>query len=158
MIVYKIFYFFIMEKMTISDLSKPNNSKELAEFCSVIAQDRLAKDVLLMDMTEIETAITDFFVVATAESEPQAEAVVNKIYEKCRDFGIDKPKTEGYEYKDWIILDFFDVVFHIMLPKVRKFYNIEKLWADAAFTSLNDNNEFVKLNDEDVVKLFKENA
>ncbi len=144
--------------MTISDLSKPNNSKELAEFCSVIAHDRLAKDILIMDMTKIETAITDFFVVATAESEPQAEAVVNKIYEVCRDFEIEKPKTEGYEYKDWIILDFFDVVFHIMLPKVRKFYNIEKLWADSSFTSLDDNGEFISLNDEDVVKLFKENA
>lgn len=141
--------------MNITELSKPNNSFELAEFCAVISNDRLAKSVVIMDMTEIETAITDYFVIATVESEPQAEAVVNKIFELCRELDIDKPKAEGYEYKDWIILDFFDVVFHVMLPKVRRFYNIEKLWADAKFKIIEDN-KFKELKDDELVKFLKE--
>jgi ribosome-associated protein len=142
--------------MNITELSKPNNSRELAEFCSIVSADRLAKSVIIMDMTEIETAITDYFVIATVESEPQAEAVVNRIFELCRDLDINKPKAEGYEYKDWIILDFFDVVFHVMLPKVRRFYNIEKLWADAKFTII-ENDDFKELNDDELVKFLKDN-
>lgn len=145
-----------MEKLTISELTTPQNSTELAKFCSVAAKDRLGKDVVIMDMTNIDTAVTDHFVIITSESEPQAEAIVNKILELCREYDIQKPKLEGLDYKDWILLDFFDVVVHIMLPKVRRFYNIEKLWGDAKFIVLNDNNEFAEMSDVEILQLLKE--
>ena len=146
-----------MDYRSIETLAKPENSLELSKFCAFIAKDRLAKNVLIIDVSTTDSSITDYFVVCTGESNAQIEAIHDKILEKCRELGVDKPKSEGSDHKEWILFDFFDVVVHIMLPDIRQFYNVEKIWADGKFLYLNDDMEFEELSELDVVKLLKEN-
>lgn len=146
-----------MQKINLNELETPNNSEQTAIFCAAFAKDKLAKDIIILNLKNIDTAVTDYFVILTSESEAQSEAIFNLLIEKCKDYSITKPKIEGTDFKEWIVLDFFDVVVHIMLPKVRKFYNIEKLWGDAEFSILDDDFNYKSLSNENLVKLFKEN-
>ena len=121
-----------------SKIGKPRSSKGLATFCARIAQDKISHDVLMLDMSEIETAPAEYFVVCTCESTVQVQALINEVHRKCTLFGIDKPNREGHDVGNWVIMDFFDVVLHIMLPEIRSFYKLEKLWSDAKFMTVTD--------------------
>ncbi|MDA3844651.1 MAG: ribosome silencing factor [Candidatus Kapabacteria bacterium] len=121
-----------------SKIGKPRSSKGLATFCARIAQDKISHDVLMLDMSEIETAPAEYFVVCTCESTVQVQALINEVHKKCTLFGIDKPGREGPDVGNWVIMDFFDVVLHIMLPEIRSFYKLEKLWSDSKFMTVTD--------------------
>ncbi len=92
----------------------------------------------MLDMSEIETAPAEYFVVCTCESTVQVQALINEVHKKCTLFGIDKPGREGPDVGNWVIMDFFDVVLHIMLPEIRSFYKLEKLWSDSKFMTVTD--------------------
>lgn len=128
-------------------IGKPRTSKGLATFTAKIADEKLAEDIVVMDLTDIETAPTDYFMICTCNSDVQVESVTNSILRKCKEVGIDKPKSEGMESKEWVLLDFFNVVVHIMIKNSREFYKIEKLWADAKFFKLNESGELRKQKD-----------
>lgn len=128
-------------------IGKPRTSKGLATFTAKIADEKLAEDIVVMDLTDIETAPTDYFMICTCNSDVQVESVTNSILRKCKEVGIDKPKSEGLESKEWVLLDFFNVVVHIMIKNSREFYKIEKLWADAKFFKLNESGELRKQKD-----------
>lgn len=85
----------------------------------------------MLDLTEI-TSMTDYFIVATGTSDPQVKAIAENIVSQMRDAeGVQAWKSEGWDSLQWIIIDFVDFVVHIFQPEARKFYNIERLWADA---------------------------
>lgn len=128
-------------------IGKPRTSKGLATFTAKIADEKLAEDIVVMDLTDIETAPTDYFMICTCNSDVQVESVTNSILRKCKEVGIEKPKSEGLESKEWVLLDFFNVVVHIMINNSREFYKIEKLWADAKFFKLNESGELRKQKD-----------
>jgi ribosome-associated protein len=115
------------------------NSKELAYLCARVADDKKSENILIMDLKSIEAAPADYFVIASCDSEPQVGAVVDTIIRNSKNAGLKRPKVEGYEAKEWVLIDFFDVVAHIMLKKSREFYNLEKLWGDAEITEYNEN-------------------
>ena len=117
---------------------KPRTTKGLATFCGRVAVDKIAENVQILDMTNIDSAPTDFFVICTCNSDTQMWALTESIKEKCKEFGMDKPKVEGLTGSYWVLLDFFDVVMHIMLPEARNFYQLEKLWGDAKFYSMDE--------------------
>ena len=119
-----------------SKIGKPRSTKGLAVFCSRLAEEKLARDILIMELTEIESSPTDFFVMCTCDSEAQVKAVVDLILNTCRELGIQKPRSEGLQGSYWVLLDFFDVVMHIMLKEARDYYKLEKLWGDASFFML----------------------
>lgn len=119
-------------------IGKPKTTKGLAIFCAKIAVDKIAEDVLILDLTKIESAPTDFFVICSCNSDTQIWALTESINQKCKEFGIEKPKVEGLTGSYWVLLDFFDVVMHIMLPEARNFYQLEKLWGDAKFYALDE--------------------
>ena len=118
-------------------LGKPQTSKGLATFCARIAEDKIAINTLIMNLNHAEGAPCDFFVICTCGSDVQMRAIVDAVEKTCVEVGIKRPKVEGYN-SQWILLDFFDVVMHIMLRDSRSFYKIEKLWSDASFAELND--------------------
>jgi ribosome-associated protein len=122
-----------LEEITLYD-----KAKDLALMTANLADDKLAKDVLVLDLSKIEIAPADFFVICSCDSEAQVSAIANHIDRTCKTNHIPKPRTEGLEAQEWVLMDFFDVVVHIMLEKSRKFYNLEKLWGDADFYTLNE--------------------
>ncbi len=129
-----------------SKIIKPRGSQSLAKVCGLIAIEKLAKKVLIMDLRKIETAPADFFVICTSDSDIQSKAITDEIIKKMKSFNFSKPNVEGIDTANWILIDFFDVVIHIMLENTRKFYQLEKLWSDAKFTLINEKGELGKFN------------
>jgi len=95
-------------------------------------EEKKARDITILDLQDIEHAVTNYFVICHGSSKPQlealAEAIVDKTLEK---FGAKPWHKEGFENAEWILLDYIDVVVHIFREDRRSFYQLEKLWADA---------------------------
>lgn len=117
-------------------LGKPRTSKGLATLCAKIADNKLAEDIVVLDLTKIEVAPAYYFVICSCTTDLQSMAIVEEILKYCKLFKLQPPKIEGIENRIWILLDFFDVVVHIFLPEARHYYNLEKLWGDAIFLKL----------------------
>ncbi len=119
-------------------IGKPRSAKGLATFCARIAGEKLASKIIILDLTSIETAPADYFVVCDCTVDVQVKALSDEIMRRCTKFSLQKPKIEGYDTGDWVLLDFFDVVLHIMRKEIRDFYKIEKLWGDAKFLQIDN--------------------
>lgn len=139
-----------------SKFGKPRTSKGLATLCAKIADGKLAHDILIMNLSEIDTAPSDFFVICTCDSDVQVDAVVNAINRTIREFGFAKPAMEGMNSKEWVILDFFDVVCHVMIAQSRNYYKLEKLWGDASFMKMNEEGELRALKKADLLSVIRE--
>lgn len=110
---------------------KPRSQKGQAVLCARVAQDKLAHDILILDMNEIENAPAAFFVIVTADSDAQVRAVTEAIDMACKSVGMGNARLAGKTSGSWVVLDFFDIVVHVMLPEARDFYKLERLWGDA---------------------------
>ena len=107
------------------------DSRKLALLCRTLAENRKAEDIVILDVREIST-VTDYFVLASGTSEPHLRAIVDEITEKLRDEHSLKPRAvDGTLQAAWVVLDFFDVIVHIMRQDVRDRYDLESLWGDA---------------------------
>lgn len=90
------------------------------------------KEIVTLDLRETGTAVTDYFVICHANSKTQVDAIADKIIDQVRDKNGVKPyHIEGRDNTEWILIDFVDVVVHVFLQSMRKFYQLEELWADA---------------------------
>lgn len=106
-------------------------SKKLALLCRKLADDRKAENVVILDVCKL-SSVTDYFVIATGTSEPHLRAIVEEITEKLREqHGVRPRATDGALRTAWVVLDFFDVIVHVMRTDVRELYNLEGLWGDA---------------------------
>lgn len=94
-------------------------------------EDMKAVDVRVLDVREA-TAITDFMVVASGTSDRHVKSLADNVLGKAREAGIKPLGVEGDSGAEWILVDLRDVVLHIMLPRIRDFYNLEKLWSSDA--------------------------
>lgn len=90
------------------------------------------KDIVTLDLREIGTAVTDYFVICHANSKIQVDAIADKVEDVVREKAHQKPyHVEGRENSEWILLDYVDVIVHVFLESKRSFYKLEDLWADA---------------------------
>lgn len=115
-----------------------NDSFDLAKACAQLALSRKAEDIGILDLTEIESSPADYFVVCTAGSDTQMRAIRDAVVKGTSALGSVKPRTEGADGTQWVILDYFDVVVHIFLAEGRSFYKLEKLWGDARILHVDD--------------------
>lgn len=107
-------------------------SKQLARICRELAENKKAENVVLLDVHAV-SSITDYFVIVTGTSEPHLRAITNEIVDKLRDeHGLRPHGSQGGEQDSWVVLDYFDVMVHVMRPEVRAQYDLEGLWSDAA--------------------------
>jgi ribosome-associated protein len=93
--------------------------------------DRKAEKVLVLDLKGL-TAMSDYFVFATATNERQAQALADAVETAMRGEGRRVHAVEGYQSARWILLDYGDVIFHLFHEEARRFYGLERLWGDAA--------------------------
>ena len=105
-------------------------SHELALKAAELADGKKAKDIVVMKLSEV-TDFVDFFVVCTAQSQTQIHAVVEAIQEGLAKDDMKVWSSEGRESRNWVLLDYVDVVVHVFLAETREFYALEKLWGDA---------------------------
>lgn len=107
------------------------DSKKLALLCRELAENRKAENVVVLDVTKV-SSITDYFVIATGTSEPHLRAVVDEITDQlAKDHGLKPNRHDGSLQTSWIVLDYFDVIVHVMRTDVREHYKLEDLWGDA---------------------------
>ncbi len=113
-------------------------SEQLSDLIINALDDIKAKDIVRLDVRNL-TTVTDYMIVASGTSRRHVQALADKVVEKSKAAGHAPIGIEGEEGGEWILIDLQDALVHIMLPKVREFYNLEKLWslgspADAAAT------------------------
>jgi len=108
------------------------DSRKLALLCRELADRRKAEDIVILDVRKV-SSITDYFVIATGTSEPHLRAISDEIQDKLREEHDVRPRAvDGTLQTAWLVMDFFDVIVHVMRPDVRKLYDLETLWGDAA--------------------------
>ncbi len=113
---------------------------ELAQVSAQAAADKLATDIVLIDVSD-RLAITDVFVVATGSNERQVEAIVDAVEEKAAKAGRKPIRREGQRDGRWVLLDYGDVVVHVQHAEERVFYALERLWKDCPFIPFVDATE-----------------
>ena len=105
-------------------------SKTLAYKIADLALDKKAKQIIVMDLNGM-TAIADFFVLMSGDSDTQIKAIADHIVRELKGQKIRVYHKEGYNSLRWVLLDYVDVVVHIFKPETREFYGLERLWGDA---------------------------
>jgi ribosome-associated protein len=103
---------------------------EHARLCARIADDNRAKDVLLLDLRQA-TPLVDFFVIATADSRRQSNAIAGEIDQEMKRLGERKLGMEGSEEGRWVLIDYGDFVVHVFSSEARSYYSLEDIWGDA---------------------------
>jgi len=107
------------------------DSRILALLCRELAENKKAENIIILDVREL-SSVTDYFVICTGTSEPHLRAVVDEITEKLRDQHTLRPRaTDGTLPTSWVVLDYFDVIVHVMRGDARAHYDLEGLWGDA---------------------------
>jgi ribosome-associated protein len=106
-------------------------SLELATAAAQVALDNRGQDVLVLDVSK-QTALFDYFVIATGSSRRQLHAIADEIDDRLqKDLGDRRLGIEGFEESRWIVLDYGSIVIHIFDEEMRQYYDLESLWADA---------------------------
>src|SRR2546421_11703240 len=107
------------------------DSRKLALLCRELADNKKAEDITILDVRQL-SSVTDYFVLASGLSEPHLRAIVDEITDKLReDYHLRPKAVDGTLQTAWIVLDYFDVIVHVMRSDVRDRYDLETLWGDA---------------------------
>ncbi len=103
------------------------NSEQLCDLVVDALEEVKAKDIVKLDVREL-TIVTDYMIVASGTSNRHVKALADAVAEKARKAGHRPAGIEGEDGSEWVLLDLQDTLVHVMLPRVREFYNLEKLW------------------------------
>jgi ribosome-associated protein len=116
-----------------------DNAELLVELIVAGMQEKKARRIAILDLRDIEHAVSDFFVISEAESTTQVDAIADSVWEEVRKHANEKPfHIEGKQASEWVLLDYVNVVAHVFQPDARAHYNLEKLWSEAVFTKIED--------------------
>jgi len=111
------------------------NSDTLSNLIVDCIQDIKGKNIVKLDLRDIEDAPTDFFIICEGESTTQISAIANNIRLRIKEETNMLPSsTEGQDSSKWVLVDYFDIVVHVFYPETREFYELEDLWSDAVIT------------------------
>lgn len=110
-------------------MSATESARRLALIAAESASDKLASDIVLIDVSE-RLAITDVFVIATGGNERQVGAIVDAVEERLRAEGVKPLRREGRRDGRWVLLDYSEIVVHVQHSEERVFYALERLWKD----------------------------
>jgi len=106
---------------------KSFSPQQIADHAMQILDDHKATDLCSFDVAHL-TSMMDFMIVATGRSDRHVRALGSALITSCKENGIEILGSEGQEAGEWLLVDLVDVVVHVMLPRTREFYEIEKLW------------------------------
>lgn len=112
--------------------AKSTLSTQVAEAVVWGMQEKKAQDIVVLDMREIHNSVADYFVICSATSDTQVDAIADSVEEtvekRCQD---DPWRKEGTDRLEWVIIDYVDVVAHVFRKPIRERYRLEDLWGDA---------------------------
>lgn len=108
------------------------NSEEISRAVADGMSEKKAVDIVILDLREIRNAFTDFFVICTGNSDTQIDAIANSVEETVfRNTKEEAWHKEGFQNKEWVLIDYVNVVASIFKANTREFYALEELWGDA---------------------------
>lgn len=110
-------------------MTATDRSLELARAAAEAAADKLAGEVLALDVSE-QLVITDVFVLASGDSDRQVRAIVDAVEDRMRSLGAKPVRREGMTEARWVLLDYAEIVVHVQQAEDRRFYALERLWKD----------------------------
>ncbi|MFZ1529449.1 MAG: ribosome silencing factor [Ferruginibacter sp.] len=117
-------------KKSITRLNR--NSKIFKSIINAV-QDKKAENIISLDLRKIPEAVADFFIICEANNTTQLKAIADNVeHEVKTSCGELAYKHEGRQAQQWILIDYVNIVVHIMLPEPRKFYRLEEMWSDAS--------------------------
>lgn len=106
-------------------------------------QDTKGEDIRVLDLTQIENAVADYFIICSANSNTQVNAIAGTVEKKVRNELKDRPwHVEGAENAMWVLVDYVSVVVHIFQKHIREYYDIEDLWSDAKVTVIEEQDNY----------------
>ena len=115
------------------------SSEQLSQVVVKGMQEKKALNIVIMDLRKVKNAVADFFVVCSGSSDRQLDAISSGIDEEVSNTLKENPwHTEGKSNKEWMLLDYIDVVVHIFRKDRRAFFALERLWGDAEITEIED--------------------
>ena len=110
------------------------DTEELNELVIDSIQDIKGKNIVKLDLRQLEEAPTDYFIICEGDSNTQVKAIADNIYRRLKDeLGVLPNHTEGQRESLWICIDYFTTVVHVFYREKRGFYDLENLWSDAKF-------------------------
>jgi ribosome-associated protein len=117
--------------------SKADHAEKLSQLVVKGMQEKKAGDIVVMDLRNVKNAVADFFVICSGNSDKQLDAIAasidEEVYKKLKE---DPWHTEGKNNKEWMLIDYSNVVAHIFKKDRRSFFALEKLWGDAVITEI----------------------
>lgn len=125
-----------LESLTKRSKSVTRLTKNSKIFKTIIAaiQEKKGEKIVSLDLRKITEAVSDFFIVCEASSSPQVRAIADNIEQRVKEnCGENVFHKEGFQNLQWVLMDYVNVVVHILLPENRKFYAIEEMWSDAVW-------------------------
>jgi ribosome-associated protein len=99
------------------------------------AAEKKALNLVALDLREVAT-FTDFFLIATGTNTRQVQAISDEVAEQLKKLGTRPARIEGHKSAEWVLLDYGDFIFHVFEDKARRFYDLERLWREAARVQL----------------------
>ena len=115
------------------------SSEKLSDVIVKGMQEKKAADIVVMDLRKVKNAVADFFVVCSGSSDRQIDAIADSIDEQVFKALKENPwHVEGKNNKEWMLLDYIDVVAHVFRKDRREFYSLERLWGDADIREVED--------------------
>lgn len=102
-------------------------------------QEKKGHDITVVDLSGIESAPAEAFVICTANTPTQVDAIIDSIENVTREKGNERPTAiAGRENSIWVAMDYGNVMVHVFVPDMREYYDIDNLWSDAAITQIAD--------------------
>ena len=126
-----------MEQLALLGNRKRTSAARLKKSSKIIKtiiaaiQDKKGESIISLDLRKINEAVADFFIICEAGNQPQIRAIAENIEHRVKEKCEENPyHHEGLDRLQWVLIDYVNVVVHIMLPETRKFYKLEEMWSD----------------------------
>jgi ribosome-associated protein len=107
------------------------NAEQLKDLAVAALEDLKGRDIVVLDVRKL-TGVTDYMVFCTGNSDRQVKSLANNVEVEAKKAGVKPLGTEGEQGGDWVLVDFGDVVVHVMQAETRAFYDLERLWTTPA--------------------------
>jgi ribosome-associated protein len=127
-----------LEPLSLLSVRKKSSSTKLTKssklFKTIIKsiQEKKGENIVSLDLRKIHEAVADFFIICEASNPQQIRAIGEFVEEEVKkNCGEQAYKHEGYQALQWVLIDYVNIVVHVMLPEPRKFYQLEEMWSDA---------------------------
>ena len=122
-----------------SSVRLTKNSKLIKTIINAI-QEKKGENIISLDLRKVNEAVADFFIICEGNSQPQVRAIAEFVEQEMKTRCDEYPyRHEGLKNLQWVLIDYVNVVVHVMLPETRKFYKLEEMWSDAVTEEHDEN-------------------